>query len=93
MRNTFNISFGFLIVVLPFLGIPVFWKTLLICSSGLLLILVGIGPSLLSVLKEKPKIQKKKITVAPQAPLESSALSPQDIEKEKTKKDIQEPLV
>ena len=92
MRNTFNLSFGFWILVLPFLGIPVFWKTLLICSSGLLLILVGIGPSLLSVLKEKPKIQKKK-TAASQAPLESPALSPQDIEKEKTKKDIQEPLV
>ncbi len=93
MRNTFNISFGFWILVLPFLGIPIFWKTLLICSSGLLLILVGVGPSLLNALKEKPKIQKKKIAMAPQAPLESPVISSQDIEKEKTKKDIQEPLV
>lgn len=62
MRNTFNISFGFWILILPFLGLPIFWKTILISASGALLILVGIGPSLLKVLKEKPKTQKKKST-------------------------------
>lgn len=93
MRNTFNISFGFWILVLPFLGIPVFWKTLLICSSGLLLILVGIGPSLLSSLKEKPKNQKKKIVATNETLSDSSVVTPQATEKEKPKDDTQEPLV
>ena len=91
MRNTFNISFGFWILILPFLGIPIFWKTLLICSSGLLLILVGIGPSLLIALKEKPKTQKKKIAATTQSPVDSSTVPPQNTEKPKD--DIEEPLV
>ena len=83
MRNTFNISFGFWILVLPFLGIHIFCKTFLICSSGLLLILVGVGPSILNSLKAKPKNQKKKPLAAPEFTDESPLVIPQNTEKPK----------
>lgn len=95
MRNTFNISFGFWILILPFLGVPILWKTILISASGTLLILVGAGPSILKMLKEKPKIQRKKVSPPVQNIPADYTVSPymQNTEVEKTEEVLEKETV
>jgi len=62
-KNNFFISFGVWITILPFLGIPGTWKNTLVSLSGIFLILVFLGPTILKKLqtKEKPKGKQNKI--------------------------------
>ena len=59
MKNNFYISFGVWITIIPFLGIPGTWRNTLVALSGLFLILVSLGPTLLKKLQGKSKIKKK----------------------------------
>jgi len=59
MKNNFYISFGIWIAILPFLGIPSAWRYGLISLSGLFLVLVALGPTILKKLQPKVKAKKK----------------------------------
>lgn len=65
MKNSFYISFGVWIAILPFFGIPGTWRNALIFLSGMFLILVSLGPTILKKLQTKPKTRKKKETIEP----------------------------
>jgi len=58
-KNNFYISFGVWIFILPFLGIPTAWKNILIVLSGMFLIIVVAGPTVLKKLQTKPRIKRK----------------------------------
>jgi hypothetical protein len=62
-KNNFYISFGIWIAILPFLGIPGTWRNTLISLSGIFLILISLGPTILKMLKPKTKTRKKKETI------------------------------
>lgn len=59
-KNNFYISFSIWLIILPFLGVPIAWKNILVLLSGLFLLLVSLGPTILKRLQTKPKIKKKK---------------------------------
>jgi hypothetical protein len=59
MRNNFYISFGVWLIILPFLGIPGSWRNMLVILSGIFLILVSLGPTILKKLQAKPKQKRK----------------------------------
>jgi hypothetical protein len=60
MKNNFYISFGVWLVVVPFLGLPIVWRDTLVFLSGVFLILVSLGPTILKKLQTKPKQKIKK---------------------------------
>ncbi len=60
-KNNFYISFGVWIVLIPLLGIPSIWKNYITFLSGLFLILVSVGPSLIKKLQVKNTTKKKTI--------------------------------
>jgi len=59
-KNNFYISFGVWLIILPFLGIPGIWKNTLVFLSGIFLILVSLGPTILKKLQPKQKVKRKK---------------------------------
>jgi hypothetical protein len=59
-KNSFYISFGVWVAILPLLGIPGSWRNTLISLSGIFLIFVSIGPVILKKLQTKSKLKKKK---------------------------------
>lgn len=59
MKNNFYISFGVWLVIIPLLGVPIVWRDALVFLSGLFLILVSLGPTILKKLQTKPKPKKK----------------------------------
>ena len=59
MRTNFYISFGVWLFILPFFGIPGDWKNALFALSGVFLILVSLGPTILKKLQPKQKSRKK----------------------------------
>lgn len=58
-RNSFYISFGVWLVILPFLGVPGIWKNNLVLASGIFSMLVCLGPDILKKLQAKAKSKKK----------------------------------
>lgn len=75
MKNNFYISFGVWIAILPFLGIPGTWRNTLVALSGLFLILVSLGPTILKKLQTKPKPKKKQNKIDSQnLPLQNNEL-------------------
>ena len=59
-KNNFYIFLGAWIAILPFTGIPGVWRNGLVSTSGLILILVVIGPTILKKLnKQKTKRRSK----------------------------------
>ena len=58
-KNNFYISFGVWLVVIYFLGISIRWVRILILLSGIFLILVSLGPTILKKLHVKPKQKRK----------------------------------
>jgi len=58
--TNFLITFGIWIAVLPHLGIPGSWRNALVSLSGVLLVLVVLGPTIFKMLKAKPKGRPKK---------------------------------
>ena len=60
MKNNFYISFGVWIALLPLFGIPGTWKNTLVFLSGIFLIIVALGPTILKKLQAKPKSRIKK---------------------------------
>jgi hypothetical protein len=59
-KNNFFISFGVWITILPFFGIPGAWKDFLMSLSGIFLVLVFLGPTILKKLQTKSKTSKNK---------------------------------
>lgn len=74
MYKNFYTSFGLWLVILPFLGIPGFWKEALVFVSGIFLILVAIGPMILKKIQIKPRFKK-----AANKKLESEFRSAEDL--------------
>lgn len=64
MKNNFYISFGIWLAIIPFLGIPNLWRSILIVASGIFLVIVFAGPIILKKLQAK-KPKKKKIISDP----------------------------
>ncbi len=60
MKDSFYISFGVWVAIVPFLGIPGAWRNTLVTLSGLFLVLVALGPILLKKLQTKPKAKPRK---------------------------------
>lgn len=60
MKESFYISFGVWVAIVPFLGIPGAWRNTLVTLSGLFLVLVALGPILLKKLQTKPKAKPRK---------------------------------
>ena len=58
-KNNFYISFGVWLFVLPFLGIPDAWKNFFVALSGIFLIIIITGPTVLKKLQTKPRSRKK----------------------------------
>jgi hypothetical protein len=58
-KSNFYISFGIWLFILPFFGVPGSWKNVLVSLSGIFLVLVIAGPSILNKLQIKPKIKNK----------------------------------
>lgn len=57
-RNNFYISFGIWIAIIPLLGVPIVWRDTLVFLSGLFLVLVFLGPTILKKLQTKTKRKK-----------------------------------
>jgi hypothetical protein len=68
MKNSFYVSFGTWIAILPFLGIPGSWRNMLVFVSGIFLVLVSIGPTILQKLQTKPKSKPRKRQKKTEAP-------------------------
>ncbi len=60
MKDSFYISFGVWVAIVPFLGVPGAWRNTLVTLSGLFLVLVALGPILLKKLQTKPKAKPRK---------------------------------
>jgi hypothetical protein len=60
MKESFYISFGVWLAIVPFLGIPGTWRNTLVTLSGVFLILVSLGPIILKRLQTKPKPRTRK---------------------------------
>jgi len=60
-KSNFYISFGVWLFILPFLGIPGSWKNVLVSLSGIFLVLVILGPTILKKLQPKPKSKDNQI--------------------------------
>lgn len=45
------------------LGVPIFWRDILVFLSGLFLVLVSLGPTILKKLQTKSKVRKEKSPV------------------------------
>ena len=73
-KNNFYISFGAWLVVLPFLGIPGTWKNTLVFLSGLFLVLVSLGPTIMKRLQIKPKTKKKANKISGSVPSQETDL-------------------
>jgi hypothetical protein len=58
-KNNFYISFGVWIAIIPFLGIPRIGINALVTLSGIFLILVSLGPTILKKLQARTKSKKK----------------------------------
>jgi len=58
-RNNFYLSFGAWLVVVSQLGIPGNWVRIIVLVSGVFLMLVSLGPTILKKLQPKIKIRKK----------------------------------
>jgi len=58
-KNSFYISFGVWLIIVTQLGIPGSWRDILIFVSGIFIILVSLGPSILNKLQSKPKLKRK----------------------------------
>jgi hypothetical protein len=58
-KSNFYISFGVWIAIIPFLGIPRDWRDVLVFLSGLFLVLVFLGPTIVKKLQPKPKLKQK----------------------------------
>lgn len=63
MRENFYISFAVWLCLLPFFGIPSTWKTGLMFASGVLLLLVNVGPIIFKNIQPKPKLRKRQSKV------------------------------
>jgi len=59
-KNNFYISFGVWLVIIPLLGVPIVWRDALVFLSGLFLLLVSFGPTILKKLQPKVKNKNKK---------------------------------
>lgn len=79
MKSNFYTFFSLWIIMVPFLGIPGVWKNALVSLSGLFLLLVISGPSILKKLETKPKTKKKQN----KTPIEKEEYVPLPEEKEK----------
>ncbi|MEK7116806.1 MAG: hypothetical protein AAB837_01405 [Patescibacteria group bacterium] len=60
-KNSFYISFSIWLIIIPFLGVPIVWRDALVFISGLFLILVSLGPTILKKLQTKSKPKRKQI--------------------------------
>jgi hypothetical protein len=58
-KNNFYLSFGIWLIIVTQLGVPGTWMKILVFISGLFLILVSLGPTILRKLQVKPKQRKK----------------------------------
>lgn len=60
---------------MPFLGIPGTWRNTLVTLSGLFLILVSLGPTILKKLQTKEKSKKRQTKINPKnTPLQDDSL-------------------
>ena len=59
-KNSFYISFGIWIAILPFLGVPNTWKTVLIVLSGIAILVGNAAPIILKKVQSKPARARKK---------------------------------
>jgi hypothetical protein len=58
-KNNFYLSFGIWLIIITQLGIPGAWIKILVFISGIFLVLVSLGPTILRKLQVKPKQKKK----------------------------------
>jgi VIT1/CCC1 family predicted Fe2+/Mn2+ transporter len=60
-KNSFYITLGIWITILPFFGIPGSWKNFLVSLTGIFFILVFLGPAILQKIqtKQQPKETRK----------------------------------
>lgn len=65
MKNNFYISFGVWLVIIPLLGVPIVWRDALVFISGIFLILVSLGPTILKKLQSRPKTKKTNLPNPP----------------------------
>lgn len=61
MKNNFYISFGAWLIVISLLGVPIVWRDALTALSGIFLILVSLGPTILKKLQPKQKKKKEEL--------------------------------
>lgn len=59
-KNSFYISFGIWIMIIPFLGVPNTWKTILTVASGIFILVVNGSPIILKKVQGKPARTRKK---------------------------------
>lgn len=64
-KNSFYISFGIWLIILPFFGIPGVWKSNLTSLSGLFLVLTALGPMILSKIQFKSGSKKDEPVSSP----------------------------
>lgn len=83
-KNNFYISFGIWIAILPFLGIPGFWRNTLVTLSGIFLALVFAGPIILKKLQFEAKPKRKKGTTISNNPDEVNRTELKFSDSEKT---------
>ena len=72
MRNNFYISFGIWVAILPFIGVPSIWKTILIVVSGIFVSVLNLTPLILKKLQQpKQRSRKKQISTEAGPPIVS----------------------
>jgi len=78
-KNSFYISFGVWIAIIPFFGIPGTWRNVIVFVSGIFFILVSLGPIILRKLEVDTKPKKE----TPNDKLKFSSLEENKVETEK----------
>lgn len=75
MKNSFYISFGIWIAIIPFFGIPGVWKNALMAVSGIFLIIISVGPILLKKIQSQVKGKPRKRAVKQEVKADELILS------------------
>jgi hypothetical protein len=60
-KNSFYISLGVWLIIVPILGIPGVWRYRIIELTGLFLVIHSAWPAILKRVSQKPRIKKPKV--------------------------------
>lgn len=79
-KNSFYISLGVWLIIIPILGIPGVWRYRIIELTGLFLVIHSAWPAILKRVSQKPKVKKTKIEPSAEVKVEPIIFNSNEVE-------------